>query len=277
MTAIAEKAEDGAKKLAELSTTATALTKGADDLETAAAMRTTPGGPDGLARLTETAANLGTLAGTEERLQASEKETNKALDVAQKRRTKAISNLAAVEENHGRAGRHEVVAEQLRQLGELIAEQPRHEEAATNSKAAVTKLRNEFDAATSAATTAQASADTQREVERRAQEKATAATTALLDAERVVEAAEDAVARMGRHGDQVAAAYVELGTCGEELAKTEKALAPVADERDGARPRSRGGAAPRGRRGCGARVPSRGRMSGLRPSATRRLDTTGKH
>jgi exonuclease SbcC len=235
MKAIAKQAEEGAKKLSELSTSAAKSTKEADELEAATAMRTTPGGPDGLTRLADAAANLGTLADIDEGLQDEEKQTNKALDAAQKRQMIAASNLAAIEEKHGRAGRHEAVAEQLRQLGELLDEKPGHEKAAANSEAAVTKVQGELDGAVSAATVAKALADTQREAERGVQEVTTSATAALTNAERAVEAAEDAVARLGRQSTQVAAAHDGLGACNDEVAKAEQALTPVANQRDEAR------------------------------------------
>jgi exonuclease SbcC len=235
MKSIADKAEESAQKLSDLSTSASKSTKEADELEAATAMRTTAGGPDGLTRLADSAANLDTLAGIDEGLQDNEKQANKALDAALKRQMKATANLATVEEKHGRAGRHEAVAEQLRQLGDLLAEKPAHQKAAADSKAAVTKLQGELDALASTATTVNALADTQREAERGAHEEATSATSALTNAERAVEAAEDAVARMGRQGHQVAAAHDGLGTCDDEVTKAEQALAPAAAQRDQAR------------------------------------------
>jgi DNA repair protein SbcC/Rad50 len=232
MSTIAEEAEEGARELSELSTKAAALTKDADDLEKAAVMRTTRGGSDGLAGLGDAAADLEELIRSDERLLGVQKVSNEALEAAQSRLTNATTNLAAVEQEHGQLGRHQIIAERLKQLSDLLAEKPGHEKTASDSEAAVSNLQGELEQASSAAAIGMTSAERQREAEQSVLKTATAAATALASAERVVELADDAVKRMLPQTDLVESAFRDLGLCETEVAEAGRALEPVAEQRD---------------------------------------------
>ncbi len=201
MTTVAERAEKGATDLDALSEKASTLTKEAEELTAVSTLRATSTGPDGLARLADATITLTALVTTDAGLREREQKASGDLETATGAFTQAAETLATAEAEHGRLGQHAVVAERLRQLGDLLAQIPRHEREASDAEEVVTKFRGALEQAQAAAVSAKSAAEAHRETVGRADTEATTKRTAFTGAEQALAGAADIVSRLESTSD----------------------------------------------------------------------------
>lgn len=222
MADLATRAEAGAETLGELGAQARRLTEEGKRLEDVAALRVA--GIDGTSRLKEILATLEPLVTEDERLAMAITGEEESQRRANEHLEQMATALQAVEEKHGRAGVHDVVAQQLHQLAGLFGDRPTHAKALEECVEVLNRLATEVSAAEETLSAASTAKERCVEAERLAIAKQTATRETLAGVERDTGAAKTIAERLGARADEVGrvlpglvASEGELGTAREAL------------------------------------------------------------
>lgn len=224
MGGIAKRAEESGSKLDTLAKEANGFSQRATDLERAASLRTTGRGPTGLERLVEITATVEVLAQLEEELSIAEKQASFGLEDAQKVRDHAAEAVTRAEAEHGTAGRHQVVAQQLDTLAGLLREKPELLKAVSAAGADVQRLGKEKTEAEEKATAAKVETARCQQAEIEAQGAAQQAAQACERAEQSLASASTAVGRLSAQVVTAKQASGKLDSARSEVATIEAAL-----------------------------------------------------
>jgi exonuclease SbcC len=177
MAQLAERARAGADTLKALVEKAADLTGQVRALEEAAALRIA--GADGYERLVALGTTLEDLVAAEKRVSGEIDTAQKATDGAASALDRAQKVLEVAEKEHGKAGSHDVVTQQLAELGRLLHDQLEQERLRAQADEALELLSGELKAAQGALATATAGLTETQEAERLAKDLAQQAATAL--------------------------------------------------------------------------------------------------
>jgi exonuclease SbcC len=189
MTQLAERARAGADMLKTLVEKAADLAGQVRSLEEAAALRVA--GADGYERLVALGMTLKDLVTAEKRISGEIGTAQKAKDDAASALGGAQKALEAVEKEHGKAGSHDVVTQQLGELGRLLNDQLEQECLQAQADEAIKALNVELAAAQGALAAASAGLTETQEAERLAKDSAQQAVTALSSREQDLIAARE--------------------------------------------------------------------------------------
>jgi DNA repair protein SbcC/Rad50 len=228
MKSIASKAEECGSRLDELVGEATGLAEQADELERAAALRTTPTGPSGLDWLAGIVSELAVLSELDDTLTAEEQTAAKDLEQSRDDLGRATEAQTMAEAQHGPAGRHPLVAQQLENLSRLLAEGPGLEDAVTTSQDYEKRLQAELSEVQGKAGEAKEMWDQVRQGHIQAETGAVKAAAAAELAEKAVDSVTAVVQRLVAQVGSAERAKGELDLAQTQAEQTEGALEPLA-------------------------------------------------
>ncbi len=142
---LAVQARQAARTLGDLVDGAAALSSQAGALRAAAALPVA--GRDGFDLLTDLEARFETLAGEDARISAELEEAKYANERASRALEEADQALHAAEEQHGKAGSHDVAAQQLAEIETRLSERRAQQEAALKAKEELAELARKIEEA----------------------------------------------------------------------------------------------------------------------------------